>query len=820
MSSMSTGLNGTTAATRPWLVLLATSLGVLLAQIDTSVVNLALKSIGADLHAGVSALQWVIDAYNLVYASLLLTGGTLGDLYGRRRIFVLGIALFTVGTLTCALAPSTAILIGGRLMSGLGAAFALPMSLVLLTLAYPAREQRAHALGVWASCNGLAFIIGPTLGGWLVDSIGWRSIFYVTLPVCAAALVITFRAVSESAEPEGRRLDLPGQALAVAGLAGFAFAAIEGSRWGWTSPLILSIAAGAVAALALFVWVEARTSGPLVPLGFLRLPVFSASLAVAGLMTFGIYALLFIMPLYFQIVRGGSPFIAGLDLLPMSVAFVVVSQLVGHVTNRFGPRLVMTAGMACMGLGALGLAAIGEGTGLAWIELALLVVGIGLGLNTAPVNGVAVAAVPPARSGTASGMLNTARMVGATFGVAILGSLFAAYAGQQAGLDVGFLPGLRWAMTGGAAAELLGALLALAFIRGDFIARATLAAPALAKRLRRHAGLLAEEAREVGRVGEGQIVGDLVDRLSGEHELALGLGQHALADEMAGGHPGCALDVIVEPVGGHRQPLGVEADQPFFAEMIVDQPAQFLDARVGGLERHRAAARPAHAQAHHLDGNQRQQAAHRQAIALARERGLHVEVGAKRRQPLDLVGALQRHQRIDRHRSQPRQRLARLVAERIGHVLGEAHHPAVGDARIEAEAVRGGGRHQDGGRRCERHGRGLEAHLAAALLDQQHLKQVAVAVRADRPFVQRGARGDGLDMDEVERAVVRRIAVEMEQRQRGGGHGGAQSRRACAPRPRHCAGRPPCRKPRRRAGLSTHRRDALAALAAWPCCPP
>jgi len=455
------------AGTRPRLVLLATSLGVLLAQIDTSVVNLALKSIGADLHAGVSALQWVIDAYNLVYASLLLTGGTLGDLYGRRRIFVLGIALFTLGTLICALAPTPAILIGGRIVSGLGAAFALPMSLVLLTIAYPQREQRAHALGVWASCNGVAFVIGPTFGGWLVDAIGWRSIFYVTLPVCAAALLITYRAVGESAEPQGRRLDLPGQVLAVAGLAAFAVAAIEGSHWGWTSLPLLAVAAAAVVALALFVWVETRTPGPLLPLGFLRQPVFSAALAVAGLMTFGMYALLFIMPLYFQTVRGGSPFIAGLELLPMSVSFVIVSQLVGHLSNRFGPRIVMTAGMVCMGLGALGLAAIGASTGLGWIELALMIVGVGLGLNTAPVNGVAVAALPPARSGTASGVLNTARMVGATLGVAILGSVFAAYAGQQAGGGAGFLPGLRAALCGSGTAELLGALIAFAFIRGD-----------------------------------------------------------------------------------------------------------------------------------------------------------------------------------------------------------------------------------------------------------------------------------------------------------------------------------------------------------------
>lgn len=452
---------------RPRLVLLATSLGVLFAQIDTSVVNLAVKSIASDLHAGVSQMQWVIDSYNLVYASLLLTGGTLGDLYGRRRIFVLGIVLFIVGTLVCALAPNSGALIAGRLVSGLGAAFEVAMSLVLLTNAYPDRKERAHALGIWASCNGIAFIIGPTLGGWLVDSLGWRSIFYVILPICAAALALTFTSVRESADPQGRRLDLPGQGLAIVGLAAFAFAAIEGAHWGWTSPLILAIAAAGALSLVLFVPVEARTTGPLLPLDFLRRSVFTASLLIAGLMTFGMYALLFLMPLYFQTLRGATPLVAGFELLPMSVTFVIVSQATGHLTNRFGPRVIMTAGMACMGFGALALAFAGADTPLIAIEIALGVVGVGLGLNTAPVNGVAVAALPPARSGTASGVLNTARMVGATLGVAILGSIFAAHAGAQAAMGPGFLPGLRAAMTTGGVGELLGAIVAVSFIRRD-----------------------------------------------------------------------------------------------------------------------------------------------------------------------------------------------------------------------------------------------------------------------------------------------------------------------------------------------------------------
>jgi MFS family permease len=341
----------------------------------------------------------------------------------------------------------------------------VPMSLVLLTLAYPERRERAHAMGVWASCNGLAFIIGPMLGGWLVDTIGWRSIFYLILPICVAAIALTYAAVRESAEPTGRRLDLPGQALAITGLVAFAFAAIEGGHWGWTSPVILGAVLVAVAAFALLVLVEARTPGPLLPLEFLARPTFSASLAIAGLMTFGMYALLFIMPLYFQTVRGATPFMTGLAMMPMPIAFFSVSQFVGHLNNRVGPRIVMTAGMLCMGLGALGLAAIGETTPPLLIECALVTVGIGLGLNTAPVNGVAVAALPPARSGTASGLLNTTRMVGATLGVAILGALFAAHAGAQAASGV--LAGMRLALIGGGAAELVGASIAVGFIRKD-----------------------------------------------------------------------------------------------------------------------------------------------------------------------------------------------------------------------------------------------------------------------------------------------------------------------------------------------------------------
>jgi MFS transporter, DHA2 family, methylenomycin A resistance protein len=446
-------------------VLLATSLGVLVAQIDTSVVNLALKRIGADLGATVSAMQWTLDLYNLVYASLLLTAGALGDLYGRRRVFLCGIALFAAGSLVCALAPDAATLLAGRAVSGLGAALELPMSLALLALAYPEPKARQHALGLWASCNGLAFIVGPTLGGLLVQTVGWRSIFYVVLPLCAVALALAWTAVKESASPAKRRLDLPGQAAAIAALGGFAFAAIEAPHLGWRSPPVLAAAGIAAAGAFAFVRVEARSEEGLVPFALFASRPFSAALAIAGLMTFGMYALLFLVPLYFQTVRGDDPLMAGVRLLPLSVAFVVVSQLSGRIVSAIGTRAAMSCGMAAMGFGALGLAFVSAQTSQWLLAAALCVVGVGLGLNTAPVNAVAVANAPSERSGTASGLLNTARMVGATLGVALLGAVFAHFAGQDAAA-ASFLPGLRAALAAGGAAEIAGALLALAFIRG------------------------------------------------------------------------------------------------------------------------------------------------------------------------------------------------------------------------------------------------------------------------------------------------------------------------------------------------------------------
>src|SRR5215468_3280960 len=448
-------------------ILFTTSLGVFIAQLDSQVVNLAIKDIGRDLNAGINALQWVIDSYNLFYATLLLTGGTLGDLYGRTRVFAMGIGLIVLGSIVCAAAPNAGVLIAGRALTGIGSALEVPTSLAILTVADADDKERARAIGIWASCNGLALAAGPTIGGLLVDAAGWRSIFVLVVPVSVLAMVLAMRRVPESSDPKGRHLDPVGQALAIACLGALSFVTIEGPHWGFASPTILALIVAGVVAGVLFVACQHGRSGALVPLDFFRNRVFSAALAVAGMMTFGMYAMLFLTPLYLQSLGGISAFMVGLALLPLSVTFVIVSQYSGALVKRFGPRVMMTAGMAAMGGGLVLLTFVSQTPNMVLIQTALLIIGAGLGLNTGPVNTVAVASVPPARSGTASGLVNTSRMVGATLGVAVLGSLFAVHAGDNR--PEAMVSGLRLAYLGGAIVELAGALVALAFIHDDAI---------------------------------------------------------------------------------------------------------------------------------------------------------------------------------------------------------------------------------------------------------------------------------------------------------------------------------------------------------------
>ena len=441
-------------------VLITTCLGVFLAQLDTSVVNLALKHIRAELGSSVTQLQWVVDGYNLAYAAFLLTGGTLGDIFGRRRLFMLGIALFTVGSLVCGIAPDNASLIAGRTLTGLGAALEMPTSLAILSAAYPDAGARARAIGVWAGCNGLAWVVGPALGGVIVGHAGWRYVFLLAVPIGLLTCVLCLTGVAKTRRDKSRSVDARGQILAVAMLGALSIGFIEGPHWGWASPATLGCLTAAACAFAGFVVVEARAAQPLLPLAIFRSRAFTAACLAAAGMTFGMYAMLFLMPLFLQTVRGASAPVVGVLMLPVSLAFFLVSLKSGRLAARFGARPVMTCGLVLMGLGLFALSLITRTGDLSLIEGAFLAIGVGLGLNTGPLLSVAVSSAPKAHAGAAAGVVNTARMIGATLGVAVLGALFAAHAGQNPVDPQRIVEGLHPAFLGGAISEFLGALAA------------------------------------------------------------------------------------------------------------------------------------------------------------------------------------------------------------------------------------------------------------------------------------------------------------------------------------------------------------------------
>jgi MFS transporter, DHA2 family, methylenomycin A resistance protein len=447
---------------RTGLVLFAMCLGVFIAQLDSSVVYLAVSNIGADLNAGITEQQWIVDIYNLVYAALLLTGGTLADIFGRARMFIAGVGLIAAGSIVCAIAPGTEILIAGRAVTGLGSALEIPASLAILTVAYPDAHARGRAIGIWASCNGIAIAVGPTVGGILVQTLGWRSIFYAALPICALAIALAWAQVPNSRDTGDRKLDPLGQILAIIALGSLAFVAIEGPHRGWASPVIIAPAIAMIVGALIFVRIERGQTTALVPFDMFASKAFNAALALAGLMTFGMYAMLFLLPIYLQSFAGLSATRAGLALLPLSLVFVAVSQVSGPLMKRFGARSMTAGGMGAMGTGLVVLVAtVGSGNLIA-IEAALVIVGTGLGLNTGPVNAVAVANVTPGRSGTASGLVNTARMVGATLGIAVLGALYAVMA--KSGTAESVVSGLRVALGAGAVAELSGVAIALRYL--------------------------------------------------------------------------------------------------------------------------------------------------------------------------------------------------------------------------------------------------------------------------------------------------------------------------------------------------------------------
>ena len=405
------------------LTLLCMCFALFMAMLDNTVVNVALPKIQADLGAGVSGLQWVVDAYTLLFASLLLTGGTLGDIYGRKRLFQIGLVIFTTGSLLCGLAPNITFLILSRALQGVGAAALIPSTLSIITHTFPDPRERAQAIGIWAGVSGLALALGPVLGGILVDTLGWPSVFFLNVPVGILALIASSRFVQESKNPEGRNLDIPGQILGIVFLGSLVYALIEGNARGWRSPVIVTSFVVAGVTLILFLLWERRSSSPMLQLHFFRNTTFTGAVTVAALVSFGMFGMLFFLSLFMQDVQDYSAIGAGLRFLPATIAIMVTAPLAGRWAGRVGSRLPMTIGMAMVGGAMLLYLTVQEGTPYLhwfWIQP---IQGIGMGLTMPPMTAAAMASVPPARSGMASATTNTSREVGGCFGIALLGAI-------------------------------------------------------------------------------------------------------------------------------------------------------------------------------------------------------------------------------------------------------------------------------------------------------------------------------------------------------------------------------------------------------------
>lgn len=403
-------------------VLLTMCFALFMAMLDNTVVNVALPTIQKDLSAGVSGLQWIIDGYVLAFASLLLTGGILGDRFGRKRMFLSGLFLFTLSSLLCGLAGSTGALIGFRALQGVGGAMLIPGTLSIITVTFPPQE-RAQALGVWAGVSGIALALGPTLGGWLVEQRGWESIFFLNVPIGIIGLVVGWRVISESRAEQARRLDLVGLGLGTGALFSVTYGLIQANEHGWSDPLIVGSLAVSGLLLAAFLLWEHRTDHAMMPLRLFRIPAFSAGNTVAFAISLGMFGTWFFMSLYMQTIRGYSPLGAGVRFLPMTLMVIVTAPNAGRLASKYGSRWPMTIGLTMAGTGLLLSSRLTATTPYALMVPILIIMGAGMASTIAPMTAAVMNAVGPERAGLGSSMTNTSREVGGVFGIALLGSL-------------------------------------------------------------------------------------------------------------------------------------------------------------------------------------------------------------------------------------------------------------------------------------------------------------------------------------------------------------------------------------------------------------
>lgn len=408
--------------------LAATSISYVVTILDASIVNVALNSMASDLATGIAGLQWIVNAYTLAFASLLLTSGLLGDRVGARKVYCSGLLIFTLASALCGLAPSGGFLIAARVAQGIGASLLVPSSLTLLNHAYHDEGERAGAIGIWAGCGGAALAAGPLVGGILVEIFGWRSIFLINIPIGALGLWIAL-GIDETERAANRSFDIAGQILAIATLACLVSAMIEAPAFGWLSWPIMGLAGGFCLCAALFLFVEKRRQEPMLPLDFFRNTIFSVSALTAMLTTATFFGAVFVLSLYFLNDRHYSPLATGFAFLPATAVVTICNILSGRLVKSHGARLPIVTGLLTGGAGFLGLMVIGLQASYAALAIPLLLIGIGGGLTVPPVANALIGTVAKRDSGVASGVLNTARQVGVAAGVALFGALVS-------GLDV------------------------------------------------------------------------------------------------------------------------------------------------------------------------------------------------------------------------------------------------------------------------------------------------------------------------------------------------------------------------------------------------
>ncbi len=462
---------------RPGWTFAIVSVALFMVVLDNLVVTTALPSIRADLGATIQSLEWTVNAYTLSYAVLLLTGAALGDRFGRRRMFVIGLALFTAASAAAALAPTTAALIAARGIQGVGAAIVTPLTLTLLAEVFPA-EKRGLAIGAWSGISGLGVALGPLVGGAVVDGISWHWIFWINVPVGIAVIPFAATKLAESRGP-ARQLDLPGVALASAGLLGIVYGIVRGSELGWTStPVLGSLLAGAALVAAFLAW-EARTEHPMLPLRFFRSRGFASVNLVSLSMYFGVFGSIFLLAQFFQVAQGYSPLEAGLRTLPWTIMPIFIAPIAGMLSDRIGSRPLMATGLALQA-GAIGWLASVSSPTVPYSELVIpfIMAGTGMSLVFAPAANAVLSSVRPEEAGQASGATNAIRELGGVLGVAVLATVFAhngSYASPAAYTD-----GMTSAIWVGAAVLAAGAIAAL-FVPGRLAQRKAATAPALAQ---------------------------------------------------------------------------------------------------------------------------------------------------------------------------------------------------------------------------------------------------------------------------------------------------------------------------------------------------